>query len=100
MVKHIVFWKLEEHAQGRSAADNAVLVKERLESLRGEIPGLLHLEVGIDISRTDASADIALYSEFEDMAALDVYQVHPAHQAVVGFVGEVRTSRLVVDYEV
>lgn len=99
MVKHIVFWKLREQAQGRAAAQNAVLLKERLEALRGEVPGLIHLEVGMDISRTDASADVALYSEFEDMAALEVYQAHPAHQTVVAFANEVREDRLVVDYE-
>lgn len=98
MVKHIVFWRLKPTADGRSADANASEIKGRLEALNGRIPGLIRLEVGIDISRTEASADVALYSEFVDQAALEAYQVHPEHVAVAGFVAEVRDSRVVVDY--
>lgn len=100
MVKHIVFWRLKETAGGRTAAENAALIKQRLEALRGQIPGLLHIEVGIDFSRTDASADLALYSELTDRAALAGYQEHPAHKAVLPLVAEARTDRWVADYEV
>lgn len=98
VVKHIVFWRLKPTADGRSADANASEIKGRLEALNGRIPGLIRLEVGIDISRTEASADVALYSEFVDQAALEAYQVHPEHVAVAGFVAEVRDSRVVVDY--
>ncbi len=77
MIKHIVFWTLHDEALGHSASDNAALVKSRLESLAGQIPGLLHIEVGLDISDSESSADVALYSEFEDLAALQAYQTHP-----------------------
>lgn len=100
MVKHIVFWTLKETAAGRSAEQNAREIKTRLETLNGRIPGLIRLEVGIDLSRTEASADVALYSEFVDQAALDAYQVHAEHQAVADFIGEVRETRAVVDYVV
>lgn len=99
MIKHIVFWTLHDEALGHSASDNAALVKSRLESLAGQIPGLLHIEVGLDISDSESSADVALYSEFEDLAALQAYQTHPAHEAVADFVGDVRSRRMVVDYE-
>ncbi len=98
MVKHIVFWTLKPSADGRSAEGNALEMKRRLETLNGGIPELIRLEVGIDSSRTDASADVALYSEFVDQAALDAYHVNPEHLAVAGFVGEIRDSRTVVDY--
>ncbi len=100
MVKHIVFWTLEDGVGDRSAADSAAEIKVRLEALAGTIPGLLHIEVGIDIGRTGASADLALYSEFTDRAALDAYQAHPGHLAVAEFVNTVRRTRAVVDYEV
>lgn len=99
MIKHIVFWTLKKTAAGRSAEDNALEVKKRLEALNGRIPGLVHLEVGVDISRTNASADVALYSEFVDETALATYQAHPEHVVVADFVGEVRDSRTVVDYQ-
>jgi hypothetical protein len=100
LIKHIVFFTLKPHANGQSAQENALAIKSRAEALLGRIPGLMGLEVGIDFSRTDSSADIALYSEFVDREALAAYQVHPEHVVVADFVSQVRESRTVVDYEV
>jgi hypothetical protein len=100
MIKHIVMWRLKEHAEGNDKAVNARLVKEKLEALRGRIPGMLKVEVGIDFSATDASADVVLYSEFESREALDGYQAHPEHEALKPFVSAVRVSRQLVDYEI
>jgi hypothetical protein len=100
MVKHIVIWRLKERAADRSKSENASLIKERLESLRGKIPGLLHLEVGMDLGHGENSGDLALYSEFESRAALAVYRDHPLHKAIMPIVLEARTERRVVDYEV
>ncbi len=100
MVKHIVLWRLKPEAHGQSAAVNARLIKEKLEGLLGRIPGLLRIEVCIDFERSEQAADIALYSEFESRAALDAYQVHPEHKAVMPFIGEARAERRVVDYEI
>ena len=100
MVKHLVLWRLKPEARGRSAAENASAIKEKLEALRGRIPGMLTIEVGVDFSRTDASCDLALYSEFESRAALDAYQAHPEHKAVMPFILEARAERRLVDYEV
>ena len=83
MVKHIVVWRLKPEAHGRTAAQNAVSIKEKLEALRGRIPGMLRLEVGLDFSREESSGDLVLYSEFESRAALDAYQVHPLHREFV-----------------
>jgi hypothetical protein len=100
MVKHIVFWRLKESAHGNARLDNARLIKQKLEGLDGQIPGLIKIEVGIDFLHRPASADLALYSEFESRAALAEYQEHPAHQAVMPFIAEARSERLVVDYEI
>ena len=99
MVKHIVLWRLKPEAHGRTAVENGRAIKDKLEALRGRIPGMLRLEVGLDFSRTDTSADVALYSEFESRAALDAYQVHPEHEAVKRFILEARSERRLVDYE-
>lgn len=99
MIKHIVMWRLHDQANGNDKATNAQLVKERLEALRGRIPGMLKLEVGIDFSASEQSADVVLYSEFEDRHALNAYHTHPEHQALIPFVQSVRSDMLVVDYE-
>lgn len=99
MVKHIVMWRLLDEALGNSPEANALLVREKLEALAGRIPGLLSIEVGIDFSRTDSSADIVLYSEFSDKAALEGYQRHPEHEALKPFIGAVTSERRLADYE-
>ena len=99
MVKHLVLWKLKPEAHGQSAAENARAIKEKLERLRGRVPGLLRIEVGLDFSRTDSSSDLALYAEFESRAALEAYQAHPEHKAVMPFILEARSERRLVDYD-
>ena len=36
MVRHIVWWTLKPEAEGRTAAENAKLIKQRLEALMGQ----------------------------------------------------------------
>ena len=98
MIKHIVMWRLNEQAGDK--AENALKLKQLLESLNGKIPGLIRLEVGIDFSKEDESSDVVLYSEFENSQALAAYLLHPAHAEVVPFVKSVRGERRVVDYEI
>ena len=98
MIRHIVMWRLKPHAEGLDKPANAMVLKARLESLNGRIPGMRCLEVGLDESLTDQSADVVLYSEFDSWDALAAYQQHPEHEAVKPFVQAVRESRLMVDY--
>lgn len=99
MIKHIVMWNvrgesLEERATG------AAFVKSCFEGIASAIPGLLHLEVGIDTSRIDYACDVVLYTEFESQAALDAYAVHPEHIRVKTELGDLRIARHQVDYAV
>ncbi|MDQ8024270.1 MAG: Dabb family protein [Moraxellaceae bacterium] len=98
MVRHIVFWRLNGATEA-ARAGQAATIKTTLEALNGRIAGLRKLEVGIDFSRGEASADIALYSEFDDRAALDAYQPHPLHLAAVAVVKPLVSERRVADYE-
>jgi heme-degrading monooxygenase HmoA len=99
MIRHIVAWRLKESAPGNDKAANARLLKEKLEALRGRIPGLRRLEVGLDFSATENSADVVLVAEFDSREALAAYQVHPEHKAVVGFVSRIVAERRLIDYE-
>ena len=40
MIRHIVLYRLKESAAGREKAENARLMKEKLEALNGRIDGL------------------------------------------------------------
>lgn len=98
MIKHIVMWKLKDEAHGNDKATNAGLVKEKLEALSGKIDGLLKIEVGIDFLG-GGNFDVVLYSELSSKEALDNYQNHPLHQAVLPFIREAVMDRKAVDYE-
>ncbi|MBL4930454.1 Dabb family protein [Clostridium paridis] len=100
MIKHIVMWKLQEFAEGKSKEENAKVIKEGLESLINKIDTLKAIEVGININETAQAFDIVLYSEFDTVEGLDVYQNHPEHLKVAGFVRSVVSERVVADYEV
>ncbi|MFN7312834.1 MAG: Dabb family protein [Bacteroidota bacterium] len=99
MIKHIVFWKLKEEANGMTKLENALAIKQKLEALNGKIEGCLKLEVGFDFLHSAESADVVLYSEFESKQALDFYANHPLHKAVMPFIAEARSERRVIDIE-
>ncbi len=100
MVKHIVMWKLKDTAHGQTKAENATAIKDKLEDLCGKIPGMIAIEVGLDFSNSETSADVVLYSEFESREALDDYQEHPLHKAVMPYIMEARLERRVVNYNI
>ena len=100
MFKHIVMWKLKDTAEGGSKAGNAEKMKTILETLKKEIPQIRFIEVGIDVSRTENSYDVMLYSEFASQADCGIYMKHPAHVQAAQFIGKVVTGRVLVDYDI
>lgn len=91
MLKHIVVWTMKPE----TAAEQKQEMKDRLEALAGKISELRKIEVGID----PENGTMALYSEFDSEEDLIAYQMHPDHQAVVGFVKPLVAARSVCDYE-
>lgn len=98
MIKHIVMWNLRGDTPAEKAHGSALL-KRSFESLRGRIPGMLHLEIGIDSSGVDYACDVVLYTEFETQTALDAYATHPEHQRVKRELADLRVARHQVDYQ-
>jgi hypothetical protein len=90
-----------ERRHGRGEAGEHRAIEKMLPYyLRGRIPGLLRLEVGVDASRIDYACDVVLYSEFESWKALDAYARHPEHLQVRDELAGIRIARHQVDYEV
>ena len=100
MIKHIVLWKLKDHAEGADKNQNAQKMKSALEALKSKIPQIRHIEIGMNFLPSDAAYDVALYSEFASAQDLEIYQKHPEHLKVADFVGKVREQRAVVDYNI
>lgn len=95
---HVVMWRLHETAMGRTAQENALLLKDGLETMRGKVPGMTHLDVGIDTRRWANSFDVVLICGFETAEALEAYHDHPAHAAIKPLVNAVRGETVIVDY--
>jgi hypothetical protein len=78
MVKHIILWKLKDEF---NTEETKLGIKEGLEGLIGEIPGLL--EIKVETKPLESSnTDVMLYSVFESNEALKGYAVHPKHVEV------------------
>lgn len=99
MIRHIVMWNLTGDSPAAKQR-NIELLRESFQSLNGKIPGLRHLEIGVDISGVDYACDVVLYSEFESQAELDAYASHPEHLRVKNEIGSMRIARHQVDYAV
>jgi len=98
MIRHIVMWKVRAGTPGERQ-ENIERVRLGFEGLKGRIPGLLHLEIGVDNSRVDYACDLVLYSEFGSQAALNAYASHPEHLRLRDELVGIRIERHQVDYE-
>ena len=87
MVKHIILWKLKDGYSEKEAVKIKNGIKEGLEGLKGQIPGLLDIRVHTQ-GLASSNMDLMLDSAFESEEALKVYANHPAHVAVAD--GKVR----------
>ena len=100
MVKHVILWQLKDELSDTEKAAVKVGIKEGLEGLAGQIPGLVDIRVNID-ALPSSNADLMLDTTFESAEALKGYSVHPAHVAVAdGKVRPYTKARFCLDYEV
>jgi hypothetical protein len=73
--------------------------KRMLELLESGIPTLRSLEIGIDITHSGRSYDLALITRFDDMHGYQVYREHPVHLPVLDYLGDAVESSATVDFE-
>ncbi|MBR2166337.1 MAG: Dabb family protein [Paludibacteraceae bacterium] len=101
MVKHIILWKLRSELSEQEKREKALAIKQGLEGLKGQVPGLLDIHVQVDGRLESSNADIMLDSTLESAEALKGYAVHPAHVAVANGIVRPNTElRTCLDYEV
>ena len=99
MVKHVILWKLKEEYTGEELENIKKGIKEGLEGLAGQIPGLIDIKVNLG-GLPSSNADLMLDSTFETAEALKGYSVHPAHVAVADSkVRPFTQTRMCLDFE-
>lgn len=100
MVKHIILWKLKEEFSEEEKKQIKAGIKEGLEGLAGQIPGMTEIKVRIDCLPS-STVDVMLDSTFENAEALKAYSTHPKHVAVADSKVRPYTAvRSCMDYEI
>ena len=101
MVKHIIVWTLNPELSDNEKETLKKGIKDGLEGLVGQVPGLLDVKVHISGRLASSNADLMLDSTLEDEAALKGYAIHPAHVAVANEkVRPYTAQRACLDFEV
>ena len=95
MITHVVLFKFKPE----TTADVIQQIEDGLSGLPGKIAEVKEFRFGKDVIRSERSYDLGLVSSFDDLDALDRYQVHPEHQKVVALVKANASSVVAVDFE-
>lgn len=100
MIRHIVMFKLKSFETETEKTAAATELLRRLNELPSKIDLIRKYEAGKDIRKLECSYDISLVMDFDTMADLDAYTVHPAHQEFVAFNKDFSIAKVCADYEV
>lgn len=96
MIHHVVLFRFKP---GVTAAQIDASGRGMM-GLKALIPEILTLHWVANLAPSAGEYPWALYGRFDDMAAVQRYQDHPAHvDAVARFLAPVREARLAVDFE-
>lgn len=99
MVKHIILWQLKDEFTAQEKETIKAGIKEGLEGLAGQIPGLTEIKVQTEMLAS-SNVDVMLDSTFKDEASLKGYAVHPAHVEVADTkVRPYTKTRACIDFE-
>ncbi len=94
MLTHIVFFKLHDRS-----LENKQKFRDALESMRGKIPQIRAMEVGVNVVESARAYDVALYQKFDSLDTMQEYQTHPIHQTLLPYLRESSESIVAVDYK-
>ncbi|MFC3745591.1 Dabb family protein [Paenibacillus sp. GCM10012306] len=79
--------------------ENIAKTREVLLSMRGQIETLRDVKVYVNIRHEQSSYDLMFVTQYDSMAGLDAYSVHPVHVEVVKYIGSVIDTGSSVCYE-
>ncbi|WP_326696865.1 Dabb family protein [Streptomyces sp. NBC_01754] len=69
-----------------TGADARTAIRDGLDALVGQVPGLLAMRVHEDAGLRDGTADLVFLADFGDEDAWRAYADHPAHLALAASV--------------
>ena len=98
MIRHIVMWNLQDHAEGADKATNLAKAKALLLSCATVVPGIRAFEVATATPGMDCTNDLVLHMLVDDAQVLAAYQNHPDHLAIKPFMKAVVQERRCMDF--
>ena len=99
MIRHVVSWKLNG-ADAAARAEQAATITATLSALPALIPEILALQVGTNSAYPEDNWDVVLIADYESLAGLEAYQVHPDHVAATHVIKPLVAARSNVDFVV
>jgi hypothetical protein len=94
MIKHIVFFKLENPSE-----ENKKSLQNKILSMKGKIDYLVNIEAGVNFSLEERAYDVALLSDLNSKEDLKKYATDPIHLDVIAHAKSFNVTTKVVDYE-
>jgi len=91
---HVVLFTLKD-----SSPEIVEKTAVKLRSLAGNVPTLNSIEVGVNVIESARAYDLGIITRFDDLAAMEAYQVHPFHQDVLAYMKTVVKTAVAIDYE-
>lgn len=96
MIRHVAVFRFVPEFTEQQREDWIALVQD----LPHHIPEVRALSIGRDVLHGPSSHDLAIVADFDDLAGLEAYSTHPAHQKVLDVSGQVKASLAVVDFRI
>jgi hypothetical protein len=93
VITHLVLFKLKEKTP-QLLEDCAA----KLTGLMGAVPTLRSMLAGPNVVDSARAYDLGLVATYDDLAGLEAYQVHPAHQEVAAYMRSISEAVASVDF--
>lgn len=91
MVKHVYLFKLKDRKKAEEAA-------ERIRTMKGNVPSITEVEVGIDFRGVKGSYDLIEICIFNTIADFEAFCVDPYHDQIRAYLSTVTEHSCKVDY--
>ncbi|MBS6953180.1 MAG: Dabb family protein [Enterocloster asparagiformis] len=99
MIKHIVFWKINENGSDEDRRETCRIFREKTEYLKTVIPQIRQAQVALNYNAGAPEAfHICIDSVFDSDEDLQRYINHPEHLKVRAFMDSVSYAKTVFDY--
>ena len=99
MLRHMVFWKINEHEDAAGRLEIFETFKKKTYDLKLMIPETRDITVAMNTVGGD-HYDICIDGNFTCKEALDTYINHPEHLKVRAYIDTKTCAKTIFDYEV